>query len=138
MKTLRSALVAFAVLFVATAAHAQTTKVQATIPFNFVVGNQQYPAGDYLFSNDGAVLSVIDTEDGRANQMILSQPCEKSIGADKTKVVFDRMAGNYFLREMWVVGQTRGRELPKPKAETRLAQNHEKAEPVIVAANLVK
>jgi len=121
----------------ATAAHAQTTKVAATVPFNFVVGNQNYPAGDYIFSNSGVVLSVVDTKDGRAQQMILSRPCEKSIGADKTKLVFDQMGGYYFLQQIWVAGDTRGRELPKSKAETHLAQNHEKSDSVIIAANLV-
>jgi hypothetical protein len=136
MKTLRSALVAFAVLFIATAAHAQTTKVAATIPFTFVAGDHAYPAGDYLFSNSGVVLQITNPE--RHSDMVLSQSCEKLLPSSDTKVVFQRMGDYYFLQQIWVAGQSRGRELPKPKAETRLAQNHEKSETVIVAANLVK
>lgn len=138
MKTLRSALVAFAVLFVATAAHAQTTKVAATIPFNFVAGNHEYPAGDYLFSNTGVVLRIMNTENAASDNLILSQACEQSQPSAHTKVVFERMGGYYFLQQIWVVGQSHGRELPKSKSQIRLAQNHEKSEPVIVAANLVK
>lgn len=138
MKTLRSALVAFAVLFVATAAHAQTTKVAATIPFNFVAGDRAYPAGDYLFSNDGKVLRIANAEDDSADKMVLSQACETVKPSDKTKVVFRQMGSNYFLKEIWVAGETRGRELPKSKSETQLAQNHENSESIIIAANLVK
>ena len=136
MKTLRSALVAFAVLFVATAAHAQTTKVAATIPFNYVAGNQEYPAGDYLFSNNGVVLQITNSEHS-VGDIMLSQACENVTPSTSTKVVFERMGGYYFLQQIWVAGQSRGRALPKSKSEIRLAQNHEKSEPVIVAANLV-
>lgn len=45
------------------------------------------------------------------------------------------MGGEYFLQQIWVAGQARGRELPRSKAEMRLAQNHGKPESVIVAAN---
>jgi hypothetical protein len=138
MKTLRSALVAFAVLFVATAAHAQTTKVQATIPFRFMVGDQQYPAGEYLFNNSGVVLRVTNTETGDTPQMILSQACQKSIRSGKSELVFNEMGGYYFLQQIWVADSSWGRQLPPAKAEVRLAQNHEKSNEIIVAANLVK
>ena len=136
MKTLRSALVALAALFMTTAAHAQT--VQATVPFNFVAGDRAYPAGDYVISNSGAVLRIASTENPSSDELILSRACEKATPSDKTKVVFHQMGGEYFLHQIWVDGDTRGRELPKSKSEMRLAQNHEKSESVIVAANLVK
>ena len=47
MKNLRSILLALTVLLLATAAQAQTTNVKASIPFNFVVGNHAYSAGEY-------------------------------------------------------------------------------------------
>jgi hypothetical protein len=136
MKSLRSALVALTVLLMATAAHAQTAKVAATIPFNFVAGDHAYPAGDYLFSNNGVVLQI-SNPDHTIGNLMLSQSCENATPSADTKVVFSRMGGYYFLQQIWVAGESRGRALPKPKAETRLAQNHEKSEPVIVAANLV-
>jgi hypothetical protein len=138
MKTLRSALVAFAVLFVATAAHAQSTKVAATIPFNFVAGDRAYPAGDYLFSNNGSVLRIASEANTSIDEMTQSQACETLRPSDKTKVVFRQMGGDYFLEQIWVAGENRGHELPRSKSETHLAQNHEKSESVIVAANLVK
>jgi hypothetical protein len=138
MKNLRYALVAFTVLFIATAAHAQTSRVAASIPFNFVVGDHDYPAGDYLFANNGVVLQITNTQNAAPKTMILSQPCEKLTAPTQTKVVFERMGGSYFLQQIWVAGESRGRELPKSKSELRLAQNHEKSDTVIVAANIVK
>jgi len=48
------------------------------------------------------------------------------------------MGENYFLSQVWVAGHLTGREFPRSRTEIRMAQNHEKAETVIVAANLVK
>lgn len=138
MKNLRSALVALAVLLMATAAHAQTTKVTATIPFNFVVGDRAYPAGDYQFNNDGTILRVANTELASVSDVILSHACQEARPSRNTRVVFDQMGGEYFLRQIWVAGSSWGRELPRSKSEIRLAQNHEKSESIIVAANLVK
>ncbi len=47
MKNLRSALLALTVLLLATAAHAQQTNVKADVPFDFVVGDRAYSAGEY-------------------------------------------------------------------------------------------
>ena len=135
MKNLRSALVALAVLFIATAAHAQEAKVAATIPFNFVVGDRAYPAGDYLISNNGAVLKITGAEQ---TTITLSHACESPAPSATTKVVFRQMGGSYFLKQIWLEGELRGRELPRSESELRLAQNHEKTEPVVIAANIVK
>jgi len=135
MKNLRSIVAALAVLLMATAAHAQHTKVSATVPFNFVVGDRTYPAGDYVFSNNDAVLNITNTEQAKS-EMALSIPCKNAMPSADTKLVFDSMGGYYFLRQIWIEGNSHGRELPRSRTEVRLAQNHERAEPVIVAANL--
>jgi hypothetical protein len=137
LKNLRSILAALAVLVVATATQAQTTKVIATVPFNFVVGDRAYPAGDYSFSSNGAVLQISNSEE-TINQMTLSQACESLRPSATTKVVFDSMGGYYFLRQIWVAGNSLGRELPRSHTEVRLAQNHDKMESVIVAANIAQ
>lgn len=135
MKNLRSALIALAVLLMATAAHAQQTIVTATVPFNFVVGDRAHPAGDYSFKNNGVVLTITNAEK-MVGEMILSQACESATPSAETKLVFDRMGGVYFLRQIWVAANSDGRELPRSHTETRLAQNHEAPELVIVAANI--
>jgi len=134
MKNLRSILAALAVLLMATAAHAQQ-RITATVPFNFVAGDRAYPAGDYSISADGVVLKIAN---GEKTEVMLSQACESLTPSADTKLVFDSMGGNYFLRQIWVAGHSRGRELPRSHAEIKLAQNHEKSESVIVAANITR
>jgi hypothetical protein len=135
MKNLRSILAALAVLLMATAAQAQQTRVTATVPFNFIAGDRAYPAGDYLFSSSDAVLMI--TNDGKS-EVMLSQACESVERSADTKLVFQSMGGNYFLRQIWVAGNTHGRELPRSHTQARLAQNHVKSESVIVAANIAR
>ena len=140
MKSLRSILTAvFAALLLAAVAQAQQTKVQATIPFPFVVGNIQYPAGEYALKSltgGGPVILVTDT-DGTNPSMTMSQACESSAPSEVTKLVFHRMGDNLFLYQIWTAGSERGREFPVSKTERQLAQNHEPSEAVIVAARLI-
>jgi hypothetical protein len=137
MKNLRSILAALAVLLVAAATQAQTTKVTATVPFNFIAGDRAYPAGDYLFSNSDAVLKISNTEQAKT-EVTLSHACESATPSADTKLVFQSMGGNYFLRQIWVAGDSSGRELPRSHTQARLAQNHVKSESVIVAANIAQ
>ena len=135
MKNLRSILAALAVLLMATAAHAQSTKVAATVPFNFVAGDRAYPAGEYTIGSDGVILKITNAE---KTEVMLSQACESLTPSADTKLVFDSMGGSYFLRQIWVAGNSRGRQLPRSHSEMQLAQNHEKSESVIVAANITR
>ena len=138
MKNLRSILLALTVLLLATAAQAQTTNVKASIPFDFVVGDHTYSAGDYtvksLSQNSAAIR--IDNADESEKGMTLSNACQKGQPADGTTLVFQRLGDNYFLYQVWTEGNTTGRELRMSKAQAQLAKNYSKPELVIVAANI--
>lgn len=136
MKVLRSVLSAVAFLFVATAVPAQQTNVRATVPFDFVVGDRAYPAGDYSlksFSVDSAVIRIQSPES--TSILIPSNSCQSGKPSKITKIVFRRMGDEYFLYQVWVAGNSSGREFPQSRREMRLAKN-EKPEQVIVAANI--
>ena len=137
MKNLRSILAILVVLLTAVAAHAQQTKVIATVPFNFVAGDRTYPAGDYSFSNNGPVLQIANVEQA-TSAITMSQACESVLPSADTKLVFHRTGGYYILRQIWVAGNSRGRELPRSHTEVQLAQNHQKSESVMLAANIAK
>lgn len=138
MKNLRSILLALTVLLLATAAQAQTTNVKASIPFDFVVGDHTYSAGEYtvksLSQNSAAIR--IDNADESEKGMTLSNACQKGQPADGTTLVFQRLGDNYFLYQVWTEGNTTGRELRMSKAQVQLAKNNNKPELVIVAANI--
>jgi hypothetical protein len=134
MKNIRFILTVIAALLtMATAAQAQHTKVSATIPFNFVVGDRAYPAGDYSFTNSGVVLQI-NNAGQTGTEMLLSQSCERARPSETTKLVFQKMGGYYFLQQIWVAGNSRGRELPISRTEIQVAQNQEETKSVIVAA----
>lgn len=140
MKHLRSILFAFTALLLATAAHAQSTNVTASVPFDFVVADHAYPAGDYVVKSisETGVPILIRNTDKSENGIALSNGCSSSKPASTTKLVFHRMNGRYFLYQIWREGSTEGREFPISKTETQLARNSDKPELVIVAANLTR
>jgi hypothetical protein len=137
MKNLRSMLFAFTVLLLATAAQAQTTNVKANIPFDFVVGDHAYPAGEYTIkslSQAGPALRI-DNQDESEQGVTLSNSCNKVQPAEGTTLVFRHLGDSYFLYQIWTEGKTSGRELPMSKAEVQIAKNN-KPELLIVAANI--
>jgi len=139
MKTLFFILSLFAALFMATAANAQQTKMTATVPFDFVVGDRAYPAGDYSLrtvTDNGTVIRIGNMQEIGGGANVLSNTCTSVEPSKTTKLVFRRMGDYYFLYQVWTAGNTSGREFPRGRTEVRLAQNHEKSELVIVAANI--
>ena len=136
MKNLRSVLFVLAAVLLVPVARAQQTGVKADVPFDFVVGNRAYPAGEYTLSaalTEGGVIRI-DNMNEVLTAFPQSNPCSKATRATETKLVFHRMGGHYFLYQMWTDGNLTGREFPKGRIEVELAQNHEKPEVVIVAA----
>jgi hypothetical protein len=138
MKNLRSILLALTVLLLATAAQAQTTNVKASIPFNFVVGDHAYTAGEYAVKSMSQSSSAmrIDNADESEKGITLANECQKGQPATQTTLVFQRLGNNYFLYQIWTEGNSLGREFPMSKTEVQVAKNYSKPELVIVAANI--
>jgi hypothetical protein len=138
MKNLRSILIALTVLLMASVAQAQQTNVRAKVPFDFVVGNQAYPAGEYSLKSvldNGKPIRVDNIQDS-TSAIAMSTACTSANRSASTKLVFHRMGDEYFLYQIWEEGNTSGRQFPVSPTERRMAQNHDKTELVIVAANI--
>jgi hypothetical protein len=136
MKNLRSVLFVLAAILLVPAARAQQNGVKADVPFDFVVGNRAYPAGEYILKaalDDGSVIRI-EKMNEVSGAFTSSNPCSKGTPSAKTSLVFHRMGGHYFLYQMWTAGNLTGREFPKGRIEVELAQNHETPDVVIVAA----
>jgi hypothetical protein len=136
MKNMRSVLFVLAAILLVPAARAQQNGVKADVPFDFVVGNRAYPAGEYTLRpalNGSGVIRIENMNEVLA-AFTQTNPCSKAKPAPETKLVFHRMAGRYFLYQVWTEGNLTGREFPKGPIEVELAQNHEKPEVIIVAA----
>jgi hypothetical protein len=138
MKNLRSILLALTVLLLATAAQAQTTNVKASIPFDFVVGDHAYSAGEYTVKSisQSSPAIRIDNADESEKGIALANACEKLQPATQTTLVFQRLGNNYFLYQIWTEGNSAGREFRMSKTQVQLAKNYGKPELVMVAANI--
>ena len=115
--------------------YAQTGEVRAAIPFDFTAGKMSLPAGQYsitAMTDAGRVLCVSGRE---GSGFISSHPVEKIEAPSQTKLVFRRYGDRYFLYQIWVEGNNRGRELPMTPLEKELASN---ARPTLVAVLAMK
>lgn len=139
MKKLFGFALAAASLLLTSGAQAQTVHVRADVPFDFVMDNKVYPSGTYEIQNVGDNSSAIILKDAnlRPEALSISHACSSLHPAEKSKLVFRLVGGEYFLAQMWTAGNTTGVELRTPKRETMLARNGD-VQDVIVAANIIK
>jgi len=137
MKILRSVVCTLGLLLAVSAARAQSVPVSANVPFDFVVGKQVFPAGNYLLSpgnSTGEAVVIRNTNEATYSSIIVTQSCLKSSPAEKTALMFHRVGNLYFLEQVWVEGWQSGRQFRKSPIETQMASNHNDREEVIVAA----
>jgi len=91
------------------------------VPFDFIVGGQTLPAGQYRveqrFIPDVVVINSADHTRGA----IVIGPGLQPVAAQKDgKLVFHRYGNTYFLTEVWGPGKY-GRQIPKTRRERELA-----------------
>jgi len=105
-------------IFGGISAEAQTvTKVDADIPFDFIVGNRAFAAGKYVFrvvtgSMNARAVVISDNDNRFAYTVFVNQ--NDNIGKGKSELVFDR-----FGRQATLVGiRTENRRFTIP-AETK-------------------
>jgi hypothetical protein len=140
MDRLRSAFLGFGLLLAVSGAQAQETRVKAHIPFDFVVGNQVLPAGEYMVASEGSTnrAIVIRSNDRKTAILSTTYSCSSSKPSDTSKLVFHRLAGRYFLSQVWAQGNTWGQQLQQSKAEIEMAKNTKASADVVVTANLTR
>ena len=137
MKKAYSFLLVAASLLLASAAQAQDMHVRANVPFDFTVGKTVLSAGTYDVTRLDLGSKVLMLRSENKSSMAIAHDCASALPSTKTVLVFRETPEGYALYQIWVQGDTTGREFPQPKAQSRLAQNGKPAE-VIIAANLVK
>ena len=98
-------------------------KIVADIPFGFMVRDTTLPAGQYTIKRLDSVnpnAMEIRSADGVERLVFLVGSAEAVTPPDQTKLVFDRVGDQYFLSEIFEVGDRSGVELKKSRAERRL------------------
>ena len=131
---------ALAMLAVSQPVRAQERLI-ADIPFVFTAGKMTLPAGEYRvekLADDSAAL-LIQRTDGSAAMAVITFTASSNAPQAKSKLVFHRYADRYFLSQIWVAGNTRGRQLqksPQEKEQTSLLARNGKPDQVTIVASL--
>jgi hypothetical protein len=107
-------LFAAASIALATNASAQEQPFQANVPFNFTVGNRELPTGSYLVRTFGSRQVQIENMHQNISTYVLANAGNR-LRNDNKKLVFDKVGGQYFLRE--IVSTSEAVEFPKSQSE---------------------
>jgi len=117
--TMLMLLVALALATAVVSANAQSSnRVLSNIPFEFIVGDKTFPAGEYTVrtANEQGNALAIQSRDGKNSAVRLSAPTEEMKDKRYARLVFHRYGQNYFLAEVWN-GESTGRKILKSKHE---------------------
>ncbi|MEP7362894.1 MAG: hypothetical protein ABI972_06530 [Acidobacteriota bacterium] len=100
---------------------AQSIRVTATIPFDFRVGKTLMPAGNYMVTHDAGVLWLKTNSGPRKAVNVLVRGTQKgSNGGKSNHIVFNRYGEDYFLSQVFQLGEPTGLEVPKGKIEKEM------------------
>ena len=124
-------------LLMSAMASAQTLqRVTVTVPFSFVAGSRNLPAGDYTIElNHEKDRMIIRSEDRSGNNAVmLASNSESAPNPDKSYAVFQRYGTHCFLAAVWSQGA--GQTLVPGKLEKELASKHSNVEVARVEARL--
>jgi hypothetical protein len=129
--------IAFALLAAGSMFAASTDTIRATVPFDFMVGRQTFSAGEYTLRQAGDQRAVfLRDADYQPAGAFLANSVTAHRPQEQTTLVFHRYGNLHFLREIWIVGEVTGRQLPRSAAEmeARMAANGGTPDEVILLA----
>jgi hypothetical protein len=99
-------------------------RLAVNVPFDFVAGNTQLPAGEYTVQVSAPTHSIIliSRKDSTASAFINTNAAVSSQPQSESKLVFNRYGDRYFLSQVWQEGNAEGRQLLKSSREKEMAQ----------------
>ena len=138
MKSART-LITIALLFTAVGLFAQTTPSQrlmtVNIPFAFGVEGHSLPAGEYLVLTVTPERSIrIASADGKHSAVVNTLPNYASAPSENSRLVFHRYGDEYFLTQVWTVGQNLARNSLSTKRAMEIASSGGKPQTFTVLA----
>jgi len=132
MKTRVSMLIVLVAMLAISLGNAQASHHSALtvkVPFEFVVGNQTFPAGTYKFQSLNSAPSnatidylVVRSMDGRLYQAIVADVFG-SEASSNPRLLFTRRSDRAFLSEVWAPGKQAGWGLQCRNDHTQAAES---------------
>lgn len=107
-------------LTIANAQVAPQSQIKTDIPFSFVIKGKTYPAGTYSFGrlNTSSDASQIVMRGPKGEPIILDTiPTISADVPSETHLVFEKVAGQYLLSQIWGKGDVEGSSLLNMKSE---------------------
>ena len=139
MKAVRT-LFAMVLLLGAVSVYSQAANVaflRVSIPFNFTVDNQQLPAGDYTVSeselNPQSVI-WLQSVDGQHVAVVHTHQTFMVTPSANAELVFQHSGSEYFLSQIWTLGQTSGRELVLRERAKEMSKNSSPGDDAVALA----
>jgi hypothetical protein len=128
-------------LAVASARAGSSTRIEADVPFDFMLAGKTLPAGTYSISEDRAGVLRIRSMDHRSSAAVLTDTVRGRSRNNAAVLVFTRYGDQCFLAEAWF-GIGGGVELSKSRKELELrpvkpqglAKNARQPEVIVIAA----
>jgi len=119
---------------------AQAVNVRAQVPFNFVLGNRTYPAGEYSIQSlvYYSYSLRISNRKAKVAGLIESFPVTFVNEPRQTALVFTRIGNTYFLYQVRSEDSSVGRQFRRSLMQVQMAMNTREAGTVVVAANMVR
>jgi len=117
------ALLTIASFVTAGSALAADRGVEATVPFDFTVGNHLLPAGTYIIASTSSNIVSIRNSDGQVVATTVALAAHDD-AQGKGDLVFDRYGNKYFLNEVLCPAASMSAKLPRSKME-KMAQTQE-------------
>src|SRR5260370_7161891 len=94
------------------------------VPFNFTVGTQTFPAGQYSLKPLLPHTMSLRNQAGQVLTNITTNSVESTEVQKSMKLIFNGYDGHYFLAQIWKEGDNIRRELTTSPAETEIPTHH--------------
>ena len=98
--------------------------LKANIPFDFQLGKQSMPAGEYRIYFKSQTLTM-KCEDGRHNAIVLTIPESRATTKAQGSLKFNRYGDSYFFSSVWLPGKSEGGGVHKSVREKDVARRME-------------
>jgi hypothetical protein len=108
------------VLALVASSSADSIKLIASVPFEFMVGNATLARGVYRVSRGDSTTTLMLRGD-RNGAIVMGQTAASRDNTEQPKLVFHRVGGQYFLREVRFLGNS-GLDLPETPSERQAAE----------------
>jgi hypothetical protein len=127
-----------ATVLVASARAQSDSLIAANIPFNFVIKDRAFPAGEYtltLVQVGGSDAVKIQSVDGHITAFAPTRSARAELSNAEPKLVFNRYGDQYFLSQVCGLDDSTTQQLTRPRSEDRLAKSTTERSNVSVAAH---